>query len=110
MNSELIIKTSESFDKSAKKLFKKYPSFSQDLKVLKSVLLNNPHTGIPLGKDCYKLRLRISSKQAGKSGGTRVITYVKIEKTHITLLDDYDKSEKENITEKELAVLIRKAG
>ncbi|MEI9956457.1 MAG: type II toxin-antitoxin system RelE/ParE family toxin [Ferruginibacter sp.] len=109
MNSEFVIKTTGSFDKSVKKLLKKYPSFVQDLKQLRTVLLKNPVSGISLGNDCYKLRLRISSKNTGKSGGARVITYVKIEKKQITLLDIYDKADKDSISEKELAALIKKA-
>ena len=65
---------------------------------------------ISLGQNCYKVRWKITSKQTGKSGGARVITYVKIENKLITLLDVYDKAEKESITEKELAALIKKAG
>lgn len=110
MNFDFIIKTTDSFDKSAKKLFKKYPSFIKDLESLKIQLLKNPTDGIQLGKDCYKIRMSISSKNKGKSGGARVITYIKVEKKLITLLDVYDKSEKENITEKELTALIKKAG
>ncbi len=110
MSFDFIIRTTENFDKSAKKLFKKYHSFGNDLKHLKTVLLANPVSGISLGNNCYKLRLRISDKNTGKSGGGRVITYVKIEKKLITLLDVYDKADKESITEKELAALVKKAG
>ena len=110
MNSDFVIKTTDSFDKSVKKLLKKYPSFRQDLLHLKAMLLKNPVAGISLGKDCYKIRLRIASKQSGRSGGARVITYVKIEKKNITLLDVYDKADKESISEKDLAALIKKAG
>jgi hypothetical protein len=39
-----------------------------------------------------------------------VTTYVKFENKHITLLDVYDKGDKESITEKELTALIKKAG
>ncbi len=110
MNSEFIILTADSFNKSVKKLGKKYPSITKDLQALKLQLLKNPTDGIPLGKNCFKIRMAISSKQTGKSGGARVITYVKIENKHITLLDVYDKAEKETITEKDLAALIKKAG
>jgi hypothetical protein len=110
MSSDFIIKTTENFDKSAKKLFKKYHSFGNDLRHLKNLLLANPVSGVSLGNNCYKLRLRISAKNTGKSGGARVITYVKIEKKLITLLDVYDKADKESISEKELAALIKKAG
>jgi hypothetical protein len=76
---------------------------------LKKQLLVNPTSGVPLGKDCYKIRMSIASKNKGKSGGARVITYVKVEKKRITLLDVFDKADKESISEKELAALIRKA-
>lgn len=109
MNSEFIIRTSAIFDKSVKKLFKKYPSLIKDLRLLKTELLKNPVAGIPLGKDCYKIRMTISSKNKGKSGGARVITYVKIQKNLIILLDVFDKADKESITEKELTLLINKA-
>ncbi len=109
MNSEYIIRTSEIFDKSVKKLFKKYHSPIKDLQILKAELLKNPVAGIPLGKDCYKIRMTISSKNKGKSGGARVITYVKIQHKLIILLDVFDKADKESITEKELATLIKKA-
>ena len=110
MSSDFTIRTTESFDKSVKKLFKKFPSLIQDLKTLKVQLLENPTGGIPLGKDCYKVRMSIASKNKGKSGGARVITYVKVENKLITLLNVYDKADKESISEKELATLIKKAG
>ena len=109
MNSEFIIRTSAIFDRSVKKLFKKYPSLIKDLQLLKIELLRNPVAGIPLGKDCYKIRMTISSKNKGKSGGARVITYVKIQNKLIVLLDVFDKADKESITEKELTLLIKKA-
>ena len=110
MSSDFTIRTTESFDKSVKKLFKKFPSLIQDLKTLKVQLLENPTGGIPLGKDCYKVRMSIASKNKGKSGGARVITYVKVENKLITLLNVYDKADKESISKKELATLIKKAG
>lgn len=109
MNSDFIIRTTEIFDKSVKKLFKKYPSLIKDLQLLKVQLLENPTNGIPLGKDCFKIRMSIASKNKGNSGGARIITYVKIEHKRITLLDMFDKADKESITEKELEKLIKKA-
>jgi hypothetical protein len=109
MTSEYRIETTEVFNKSAKKLAKKYPSLGKDLLVLKEQLLTNPASGTPLGKDCYKIRLKISSKKTGKSGGARVITFVRIQFKRITLLEIYDKSEKGNITDKEISALLKKA-
>ena len=109
MSYDFIILTSSKFDKSAYRLSKKYLSLPEDLKVLKKNLTAEPLSGIPLGKNCYKIRIAIKSKQSGKSGGARVITYVKVQNKRITLLDIYDKSEKENITDKELEALIKSA-
>ena len=109
MNSDFLIVTTDTFDKSSRKLSKKYPSFAGDLVELKKILLENPFAGTPLGKNCYKIRLNISSKKSGKKGGGRVITFVRVQLKRITLLDVYDKSEKENITDKELSELISKA-
>jgi hypothetical protein len=53
--------------------------------------------------------MKITSKRTGKSGGARVITYVRIQLNKITLLDICDKSEKDNITDKELIALLKKA-
>lgn len=104
-----ISRTNE-FSKHLKQLAKKYPSIQKDYEELLASLSENPLQGSSLGKNCYKLRWKISSKQTGKSGGARVITYVKIENKHITLPDVYDKADKESISEKELAILIKKAG
>ena len=63
-----------------------------------------------MGKDCFKVRLAISAKGKGKSGGARVITYVKIIKSMVYLLAIYDKSEKETISDSELKQLINLLG
>ena len=82
-----IFRTTE-FTKHLKQLSKKYSSLKNDYSSLLKSLEQNPLLGIPLGKDCYKIRMKISSKNS---------------------LDIYDKSDKENITDKELASLIKKA-
>lgn len=66
----------------------------------------NPLQGTSLGRNCYKIRLAISSKGKGKSGGSRVITNIVIADETVYLLSIYDKSEKENLTNKELAELL----
>jgi hypothetical protein len=52
----------------------------------------------------------ISSKGKGKSGGSRVITCVKVLEQDVYLLSIYDKSDKESITDKELDNLLQIAG
>jgi mRNA-degrading endonuclease RelE of RelBE toxin-antitoxin system len=107
MNFEIFV--TDVFTKHLKQLAKKYPSIKKDYASFIESLHANPSQGESLGKNCYKVRLKITSKKTGKSGGARLITYVKLEKKRITLLDVYDKSEMENITEKQLIYLIKKA-
>jgi hypothetical protein len=89
---------------------KKHRSLKSDLNMLIHSLEENPTQGEPLGKDCYKVRMAITSKGKGKSGGSRVITCVKIVNQTAYLLTIYDKSDKENISDKELDELLRLAG
>ena len=62
--------------------------------------------GTPIGSSCYKIRLAISSKGKGKSGGARVIINVVLTEGDIYLLTIYDKSEKDNLSQKELEGLL----
>lgn len=99
---------SENFERRVKKLSKKYQSLEDDLLSLIDFLELNPTQGISLGQDCYKIRLNITSKRAGKRGGARVITCVKIVNEQVFLLTIIDKSERETISEKELDTLLKK--
>ncbi len=63
--------------------------------------------GTALGNDCYKIRIAIKSKGKGKSGGARTITYVIAVKEEVYLLTVFDKSERDNISDKELQELIK---
>ena len=97
------------FAKKVKQLCKKYPSLPSDLKQLEKDLKENPLMGVDLGNGLRKIRMRIASKGRGKSGGARVITHtaiVTVEEGVITLLTIYDKSEMENISERELNTLL----
>jgi mRNA-degrading endonuclease RelE of RelBE toxin-antitoxin system len=96
----------EPFEKKLKRLAKKYKSLVSDLALVIDELIENPTMGTPIGKDCYKLRIAIASKSKGKSGGARMITFVRVVKKTVFLLDIYDKSEQANITDKELQFLI----
>ena len=94
------------FQRDAKKLLKKYPSFKNDLDTIFSQIKGEPTSGISIGKSCYKVRVKISAKNKGKSGGGRLITYVHFSGEEVYLLTIYDKSEKENITDAELNALL----
>ena len=95
------------FEKELKLLSKKYPSIKTDLSKLTGELLTNPHKGTPLGNHCYKIRMAIASKGKGKSSGARLITYLFVSDKIVYLLSIFDKSEKENISVKELFVLLK---
>lgn len=104
------IVVTDGFKKHAKSIAKKHRSLKSDLEKLISSLKNAPGQGEPLGKDCYKIRMAITSKRKGKSGGSRVITCVKIINETVYLLTIYDKSDKENVSDKELDDLLGMAG
>jgi len=77
-----------------------------ELEVLGQELSEEPTLGIPLGNDVYKIRLAISSKGKGKSGGSRVITYVQIDDETVLLLSIYNKGEKDSISDQEIQKLL----
>jgi mRNA-degrading endonuclease RelE of RelBE toxin-antitoxin system len=97
-----------SFLKEVKHLSKKHASLKDDLRNLGIELAANPKLGQPIGRNCYKVRLQITSKGRGKSGGARVITHliVKVDIETLYLLKIYDKSELENISTSELKELL----
>ena len=94
------------FERKLKRLSKKHKSLKEDLLKLFDELAANPTLGTPIGKDCYKIRLAITGKNKGKSGGARVITFLRIANETIFLMDIYDKSEQVDISSKELKLLI----
>lgn len=95
------------------RLKKKYRSLLVDLDTFEKELTNNPNTGISLGNNVRKIRLAIKSKNKGKSGGARVITYnviVNVSEQNIFLLTIYDKSEQPSITKAEISAIIKRSG
>jgi mRNA-degrading endonuclease RelE of RelBE toxin-antitoxin system len=109
------VRVTANFEKAVKPLLKKYMSLKQDLIALETKLIGNPRTGTPLGKQVYKIRLSITSKGKGKSGGARVITYLEVEATFdeetttVYLLTIYDKSKVSTISSKEINKLIKES-
>lgn len=99
---------SENFERQIKQLSKKYRSIEDDILALIDDLEINPKQGEPLGLDCYKIQLKIASKNTGKRDGGRVISCVKIVDEQITLLALYDKSEQDTIKDKDLKILLKK--
>lgn len=100
------VKSIKVFEKQAKRLSKKYLSLKNELRQLVIELKENPEQGTPIGKRCFKIRLAISSKNKGKSGGARVITNFFLTDGTVYLLSIYDKSEKDDLTVNELEELL----
>ena len=105
--------TTDNFRREAKKLIKKYKSLRDELQQLSEELEENPKLGTLITENVYKIRLAVKSKGKGKSGGLRIITYVDVEiqeidedNTNVYLLSIYDKSDYENISDKQLKSLI----
>jgi len=94
--------TTRIFEKEFKKLSSKHLSLKDDFKKLLTAFETEPLQGVPLGNNCFKIRLSISSKGKGKSGGARVVTCVKVIESIVYLVAIYDKSERESISNKEI--------
>lgn len=98
------------FARELKILSKHYKSLKQDYANLLESLRDNPEQGTKLGNNLRKVRLAITSKGKGKSGGARVITYTIILTeidSEIKLLTIYDKSERESLTDKEIQDILK---
>ena len=92
--------STQEFIKELKTLSKKYKSLKDDLKKLQEEFVANPNLGISLGDGLRKIRLNITSKNTGKSGGARVISHELLievgttdETKSIAFISIYDKSE-----------------
>lgn len=100
------IVTTQRFEKELKRLVKKFPSLKKEFAELISDIHENPQTGTFISNHCYKIRLRIASKNKGKSGGARVITYLYLGTETTYLLTIYDKGEKEELKPNEIKEII----
>jgi mRNA-degrading endonuclease RelE of RelBE toxin-antitoxin system len=101
------VKTISVFERQAKRLMKKFPSLKKEIQTLITELKEEPEKGTSIGHNCYKIRLAIASKGKGKSGGARVITQLVFKDDTVYLLTIYDKSDIENLTDKEILELIK---
>jgi hypothetical protein len=104
---KVTISTTDEFDRRARRLAKKYKSLKDDLRTFQQEIMENPLMGIDLGRGVRKIRMAITSKGKGKSGGARVITYaadiiVQQQEGELILLSIYDKSNQSTISDKEI--------
>ena len=115
---KVTVRITKSFSAAVKPLLKKYHSLSKDLINLEKELTATPRLGTSLGKNIYKIWLKISSKGKGKSGGARVISFIETtligvterisdEEITVNLVTIYDKADVGNISDKELKELLK---
>lgn len=111
MEGKIKIVLGEEFKRQFKRLRKKYKSLTDDFEVLSKSLKENPLQGANLGNNVHKVRMAITSKGVGKSGGARVITYTITVQApdvyRLTLLTIYDKSEMNSVNDAYIDSLIR---
>ena len=101
------------FLREMKHLSKRYKSLKEDLRNFGNDLLLNPEQGVSLGNNLRKIRIAITSKNKGKSGGARVITFTVVisqQDAVLNLLYIYDKADKASISEKEIEQLLKQNG
>ena len=104
------VRPGKKFLKEFKRLYKHYKSLKGDVDAL---VVSLKDQGADLGGGIRKVRMAITSKGKGKSGGARVITLtvlVSVTDLDVWLLTLYDKSERETITDSEIAELRRQEG
>ena len=104
------VQVSQVFRQNLKTLVKKNPNVQKDVQPFieqleKGEILGDRIAGI--GYEVFKLRIRNSNARKGKSGGYRVIYYVKTEDL-IILLSIYSKSEQVDIAANEIRSIIAK--
>ncbi len=100
------VELSPNFKREAKKLVKKYPSLKVELSNLFFELEDNPTLGKPLGNNIYKIRVAISSKGKGKSGGGRILSFVQVTGNTVLLFTIYNKGEQDSISDSEIEKLL----
>ena len=102
------VEASPTFSRNLRDLAKKYRNIRNDIKPVIEQLEQGdlPGDQIPdVGYAVFKLRVRNSDTQKGKSGGYRLIYYVKTS-TGIILLTIYAKSEQVDIAAKDIQNIV----
>lgn len=103
------IETTPTFDRSVKRLLKKYRHLKSDLLVLAAMLAENPFAGVAIpgySHAIWKIRLASSDMQSGKRGGYRVIYAVDAAGHRCILLFLYAKNEQSDGTAAEIEKLL----
>lgn len=103
---DIHIKDTETFNKAVKRLKKRFRTIEKDCQTFIDSIATDEDLGIHLGNGVYKVRIPNSDKQSGKSGGYRLISYLKLIDNALYLMYIYDKSDLDNVSENEIDQLI----
>ena len=99
------------FRKRVRSLRKKYPSITYEVRQLVATLQGDERPGDRLrgtGYTVYKVRLPNRAARRGKSGGFRVVYFVQLADS-VTLLTVYSKTERRDISVREIQQLVAEA-
>ena len=102
------IQATRRFQRNLRKLSKKYSNIRQDIEPILEQIQQGQILGdrIPqIGYEVFKLRVRNSDIQKGKSGGYRLIYYLKTAQS-VILLTIYSKSQQANIAADDIQRII----
>lgn len=104
---------SDYFATELKRLAKRYRGLADDYEAFLDSLKENPLQGTEIAPKIRKIRMPISAKGRGKSGGARIITYnalVAEQEGKIYLLLIYDKADASNIKMNVVKEIIKDLG
>ena len=104
------VRMSDDFKVAYKRLKKRHRSLEVDFERLLLSLMENPDQGVELIEGVRKIRLAISSKRRGRSGGARVILRARIVEDELQLIYIYDKSDFENVSDIFLRDVLKRMG
>ena len=93
------VRFSYDFQRAFKRLKKRYRTLPSDLKQMLLSLAENPLQGAELYDGMRKVRINITTKSKGKSGGGRVIIRLTADDTCLSFLYIYDKSDMANVSD-----------
>ncbi len=105
----ITITYTDEFKRNLRQLLKKYVRIREDIEPIIQVLQQGELLGDRIQQGAYivyKVRVKNSNVQKGKSGGYRIIYYLKTQ-TDIVLLTIYSKSEQSDITANEIKRIIK---
>lgn len=104
---------SDYFTSDFKRLHKRYRGILKDYEAFLDSLRENPLQGVVIALHVRKVRMAISDKGRGKSGGARVITFdalVSDQDGKLYLLLIYDKADTSNVKMNVVREIIKEMG